>query len=232
MDRTEVRAQPLLQPRLGGVRDHQIGPAGDDLVEDAHVVREYRHLGAPDPGAHETFVAARIDHQTDARAVDVPPGSRSGPVFAARDGRLAVRQVVRPARTRLPPPLGGHRDAARRQVETVGRQVLHQVGPARRHEFGAHLWGDRANASAISMSSPTNRPPGRAGEGQVVARRSDAQHAPARTVASTSSGAADADGIAGRPGPRGSGRSAWIPPSGGVRLGCAPPPVLAPAPRA
>src|SRR6185437_3289909 len=172
------RVQLLLQHRLAGIGDHDVGLAGGDLVEDRHVVAIDGDRRLLEIVAGEFLVgAAGIDDDARRRLVDA--GERRVFVLfgAARDRRLAVDQIG-DAEDALLLPLQADRDTAHRRVELAGGEVAHQVGPGGLDdlELDAERLGQRfrhVDVDALEFLARRIEE----GEGLVVAGGADAQHA-------------------------------------------------------
>ena len=143
MDRAQRRMQRVLQPRLGGIRDHQVGPSGQQFVEDAGVVGEHHDLGQVQMGAVERLVgAAGVDDDAHARPVDLRKRLEFIGDHAGGNWCFPVAQD-RGGKERLRLPLERHRHAAGADVEAAGEQIGQQLRPACLHQFQLHAEGRR-----------------------------------------------------------------------------------------
>jgi len=184
VDRAEnALVAAFLVTRLGGVRNHHVGVAVDELVEDPRIVGINDDLGGMKVGAVEAFVyAARIDDHLNARPVDVGERLKFRGVGAARDRRLALTQIWR----REQPSLGALErdgDPAHDDVESVGVEIHCKGRPARRHEFDpdAERRAERVRHVDVEARIGARRALAH-GEGRIVAGRPNLEHAARENV--------------------------------------------------
>ncbi len=141
----EGRGQFFVQPDVfagfHGFRDHDVGLAFADESGDFGVLLmdEQRRLGQV--GAGEFLVrAAGVDHDADARLVEVGQGLEFGGVSLAAEDGLAEEQVpVGHGQRAL--AVKGAGDAAQGQVEFAVFRVLREGLPGRRDVFHFHVEG-------------------------------------------------------------------------------------------
>src|SRR5215216_5249262 len=136
MHRAEhARVLFLLIAGLGRVRHHQVGVALGDFVENRDVVVPHLDLGVLDVRFGKAFIgAAGIDDDARAGLVDIGDGLILVLVGAAGDRRLAFAHDRRREHSLLL-PVERDRDAAHRDIEIVGFEILHQLWPSRLNEL-------------------------------------------------------------------------------------------------
>ena len=135
MHRAQARIQLLLEERFGGVGDHHVGLAVEDLFEDGHVVGVLDQLRVREKLLRKLLVrAAWIDDGAHAGLIDLRDGLVFVNVAAADDRRLAVHHVrLREERAFL--AFERARNATDRDI-ALRDEIVHQVRPRRLDEFG------------------------------------------------------------------------------------------------
>src|SRR6202795_2063183 len=117
-------ARLLLDDGLDRLRNHHVGVALEDLVENGRVVVEDNDLGLLEVRARKTLVASpRILDHGHARLVDVNDRLKLGDVLAFGDGCLAVDHIGRRKECALL-AIERYRDAAYRDVAFIDK-ILH-----------------------------------------------------------------------------------------------------------
>ena len=168
----------LLVAGLRRVRHHQVGIALGDFVENRDVVVPHLDLGVLDVRLGEAFVgAAGIDDDARAGLVDIDDGLILALVGAAGDRRLALAHDRRREHSLLL-PVERDRDAAHRDIEIVGFEILHQLRPRRLNEFD--LDAERLAKRFRHVDVETGKFRRRLveiGEGTIVAGHADPQRA-------------------------------------------------------
>ena len=159
------------------VGDHDVGAIGDQLVKDAGIVVVDDHRRLPEMAADKGLVGrARVGDEPHPRLIDRGKVGEAVAVLAARQRPLAVDK----GRNRKKGLLSARRrdgDAAHRDVEPVGEEVVEQIDPHGGHELDVDAEPFCEVVGHVDIGADIRAIRAQEAERRVIAGRPDPQHA-------------------------------------------------------